>query len=233
MNRPLRLEKAALSLLAGGVLLAGVAGAAGNFAPDKPRLAPEAAFAPSTAAAEETAVLSGGCFWGLQGVFEHVRGVKHVIAGYAGGAKGTADYEKVSTGSTGHAETVKIVFDPRQVSFAQLLRIYFSVATDPTQRNQQYPDQGPQYRGEIFYTNAVQQEIARRYIAQLTAAHVYAAPIATRIDPYGGFYPAEGYHQDYLQRNPNAPYIATFDMPKLVALRRLFPAQWRAQALTY
>ena len=233
MTRSLRLQKAVLGLLAGGLLLAGVAGAASNFAADKPRLAPEAAFAPSSPAAEETAVLSGGCFWGLQGVFEHVRGVKHVTAGYAGGARATADYEKVSTGATGHAETVKIVFDPRQISFAQLLRIYFSVATDPTQRNQQYPDQGPQYRGEIFYTNAAQLEIARRYVAQLGAAHVYAAPIATRIDRYDGFYPAEGYHQDYLQRNPNAPYIATFDMPKLVALRRLFPSQWRAQALSY
>ena len=128
---------------------------------------------------------------------------------------------------------MKILFDPRQVSFAQLLRIYFSVATDPTQRDQQYPDQGPQYRGEIFYTSTAQQETARRYIVQLNAAHVYAAPIATRIDRFDGFYAAEGYHQDYLQRNPNAPYIATFDMPKLAALRRLFPDQWRAQALSY
>jgi peptide-methionine (S)-S-oxide reductase len=195
------------------------------------KVPPPAFDRPSAGAATETAVLSGGCFWGLQGVYEHVRGVRQVLAGYAGGPKGLAQYELVSTGTTGHAESVKIVFDPRQISYGEILRIYFSVATDPTQLNQQFPDEGPQYRGDIFYLDGAQQAVAERYIAQLQAAHVYRRPIVTRLDPYKGFFPAESYHQDYLLRHPDAAYIATYDLPKVAALKSLFPADYRATPL--
>jgi peptide-methionine (S)-S-oxide reductase len=171
-------------------------------------------------------VLAGGCFWGTQGVFQHVRGVSSVTAGYAGGRRATANYELVSTGTTGHAESVRIVFDPRQVSFGEILRIFFSVATDPTQINRQFPDEGPQYRSEIFYGNESQRLKANSYIAQLDRARAFAAPIATKVDPLTGFYPAEGYHQNYLSRHPDAPYIATYDMPKLAALKRLFASDY-------
>jgi peptide-methionine (S)-S-oxide reductase len=195
---------------------------------DRAVMAPPPAYAPASSAREEVAVLSGGCFWGVQGVFEHVRGVKQVLAGYAGGGRSTADYETVSTGTTGHAESVKIVFDPQQISFATLLQIYFSVATDPTQLNRQFPDDGPQYRGEIFYTTPVQREIATRYIAQLGAAHLYGRPIVTKVDAFSGFYRAEDYHQDYLIKHPDAPYIATYDQPKVNSLKTLFPDRYRA-----
>ncbi len=180
----------------------------------------------------ETAVLSGGCFWGVQGVFEHVRGVRKVVAGYAGGAKATASYEMVSTGLTGHAESVQITFDPRQISYGEILRIFFSVATDPTQVNQQYPDHGSQYRSEIFYADAEQQRVANAYIAQLDHAAAFRQPIATRVDPAREFYPAEGYHQDYLVDNPDNPYIAAYDLPKVEALKRQFPAAYRAAPVT-
>jgi peptide-methionine (S)-S-oxide reductase len=220
---PPRRRPLTLACAVGAVAIAGAAVAAG-WGPDRPIKVPAAAMAsPAATANEETAVLSGGCFWGLQGVFEHVRGVKRVVAGYAGGARATADYEMVSTGATGHAESVKIVFDPRQVTFAQLLQVYFSVATDPTQVNRQYPDEGPQYRGEIFYISPLQKATAEHYIAQLDAAKVYHAPIATRVDAFSGFYDAERYHQDYLIHHPDAPYIAMFDMPKINALKALFP----------
>lgn len=227
-HRPL----AALAVLAAGATaLAALAlpsrDAGGPFAPDRPLRAPAPTFDPHSTAGSETAVLSGGCFWGLQAVFEHVRGVRHVTAGYAGGGKATASYDVVSTGATGHAESVEIVFDPRQVSYGELLRLYVSVATDPTQRDRQYPDVGPQYRGEIWYSTPQQKLIAERYLAQLAAAHVFNAPVATRVDRFGGFYPAEGYHQDYLIKNPSAGYIVTFDKPKLAALRQLFPDDWR------
>jgi peptide-methionine (S)-S-oxide reductase len=180
----------------------------------------------------QTAVLSGGCFWGVQGVFEHVRGVQRVVAGYAGGKRATASYELVGTGVTGHAESVRIVFDPKVISYGQILRIFFAVATDPTQVNEQFPDQGPQYRSEIFYEDAGQKLTAQRYIAQLTAAHTFHRPIATRVDPDTGFFPAETYHQDYLVRHPNAPYISTYDLPKVAALRKLFPTSWRPTPVT-
>jgi peptide-methionine (S)-S-oxide reductase len=197
------------------------------FAPDRPVKVPPPAAGATASMTEETAVLSGGCFWGMQGVFEHLKGVKEVVAGYAGGTRSTADYETVSTGTTGHAESVKIVFDPRQISFGQILQVYFSVATDPTQLNRQYPDEGPQYRGEVFYVNAGQKTVADRYIAQLNAAHVFHGPIVTRVDAYSGFYPAEAYHQDYLIHHPDAGYIATFDLPKLAALKVMFPDLYR------
>jgi peptide-methionine (S)-S-oxide reductase len=163
----------------------------------------------------------------MQGVFQHVKGVKQVLAGYAGGQGVTANYELVSTGTTGHAESIKVMFDPAQISYAQILRIYFSVATDPTQVGGQYPDEGTQYRGEIWYQNPAQKLIAVRYIAQLAAAKAFQRPITTRVDAYSGFYPAEAYHQDYLVHHPGAPYIATYDMPKVDALKRLFPGDWR------
>jgi peptide-methionine (S)-S-oxide reductase len=175
----------------------------------------------------QTAVLSGGCFWGVQGVFEHVKGVKKVWAGYAGGKRATANYDLVSTGTTGHAESVQIEFDPSQISYGQILRIFFSVATDPTQVGRQFPDEGTQYRSEIFYENPVQRTVAQRYIAQLGAARVFASPIATRVDPDSGFFRAEAHHQDYLVRHPTAPYIAVYDMPKVGELKALFPAAWR------
>jgi peptide-methionine (S)-S-oxide reductase len=171
----------------------------------------------------ETAILSGGCFWGMQAVFQHVKGVREAISGYTGGAAGTASYEEVSTGTTGHAESLKITFDPSVVSYGTLLRVYFSVATDPTQLNQQYPDEGPQYRGEIWAENATQRRIATAYIRQLTADHAFATPIVTRVDTAMPFYPAEPYHQNYATLNPDSPYIAAYDAPKLTALAQSFP----------
>jgi peptide-methionine (S)-S-oxide reductase len=193
---------------------------------------PTPAYDPPATTPTETAVLSGGCFWGVQGVFEHVKGVKRVLAGYAGGRQGTAQYELVSTGTTGHAESVKIIFDPKVVSYGQILRIFFSVATDPTQVNQQFPDEGPQYRSEIFYANPEQKVVAQRYIAQLDAAKAFKSPIATRVDADSGFFKAEDYHQDYLVRHPDVPYIATYDLPKVAALKTLFPANYRPTPVT-
>jgi len=191
--------------------------------------APAPALDTPAASAAGTAVLSGGCFWGMQGVFEHVRGVRQVLAGYDGGKKATAQYELVSTGTTGHAESIRIVFDPRQITYGEILRIYFSVATDPTQVNRQFPDEGTQYRSEIFYANPAQRQVAERYIAQLNAAKVFHAPIATRVDPDRGFFRAEGYHQDYLVRHPDAAYIATFDLPKVADLKATFPQRYSAK----
>jgi peptide-methionine (S)-S-oxide reductase len=178
---------------------------------------------------QETAVLAGGCFWGVQGVFQHVKGVTQAVSGYAGGAKDTADYETVSTGTTGHAESVRITYDPTQVTFGQLLRIYFSVVQDPTQLDRQGPDEGTQYRSAIFAQNADQQRIANAYLAQLSKAAVFPAPIVTKVEPDTGFFPAEQYHQDFLNSNPSNSYIAINDMPKLDALKQLFGDEYRAQ----
>jgi peptide-methionine (S)-S-oxide reductase len=178
---------------------------------------------PKAAGPAQTAVLSGGCFWGVQGVFEHVRGVRRVVSGYAGGAKITADYGNVSTGSTGHAESVQISFDPEQISYGEILRVFFSVAHDPTQLNRQGPDFGSQYRSEIFYSNPEQKRIAEAYIAQLEQAHAFARPIVTRVDSLPGFYPAEEYHQDFLVHNPSYPYIVFNDLPKIENLKRVLP----------
>jgi peptide-methionine (S)-S-oxide reductase len=171
----------------------------------------------------QTAVLAGGCFWGVQGVFEHARGVKKVIAGYAGGEKSTAQYETVSSGATGHAESVQITFDPAAISYGQILQIAFSVVHDPTQLNRQTPDVGTQYRSAIFYADDTQKKIATAYIAQLDTAHAFPRAIVTRVDPLRGFYPAEDYHQDYLIHNPTQPYIAIYDIPKIENFRRTFP----------
>lgn len=171
----------------------------------------------------QTAVLSGGCFWGTQGVFEHVKGVRQVLAGYSGGAASTASYETVSSGTTGHAESIRVIFDPAVVSYGEILRVFFSVAHDPTQLNRQGPDEGTQYRSSIFFADPTQQKIATAYIAQLDQAHVFSRPVVTRVDPLKGFYPAEGYHQDYLVRNPHQPYIVYNDLPKVENLKRVFP----------
>ena len=182
---------------------------------------------PASSAVSEVAVLAGGCFWGVQGVFQHVDGVTGAVSGYAGGGKDAADYHKVSTGSTGHAESVQITFDPRRISYGQILQIYFSVAHDPTELDRQGPDVGTQYRSAIFPTSPQQAEIAAAHIAQLNEAHAFAVPVVTRIEPGKTFYPAEAYHQNYLTLHPMQPYIAMNDLPKIDALKRLFPSRYR------
>lgn len=192
---------------AGSPAAAGVAGAAGTTS--------------------ETAVLAGGCFWGVQGVFQHVKGVTRAVSGYAGGASGTANYEAVGSGRTGHAEAVRIQYDPRQIGFGQLLQIYFSVAHNPTELNRQGPDSGTQYRSTVFAQNAEQARIAKAYIAQLDQARSFGKPIATTVESMKPFYEAEAYHQDYMTLHPNQPYIAINDLPKRENLKRVFPALYR------
>jgi peptide-methionine (S)-S-oxide reductase len=182
---------------------------------------------PKQAGPLQTAVLSGGCFWGVQGVFEHVKGVQKVVSGYAGGKRSTARYEDVGTGTTGHAESVQITFDPAKVSYGELLQVFFSVAHDPTQANGQGPDVGSQYRSMISYSDDTQKNIASAYIAQLGKTGAFSRPIVTRVDHLEGFYPAEGYHQDFLALNPTNPYIAYNDLPKIANLKRLFPDYYR------
>jgi peptide-methionine (S)-S-oxide reductase len=179
--------------------------------------------------ASETAVLAGGCFWGVQGVFQHVKGVSAAVSGYAGGDASTAQYETVSNGSTGHAESVRITYDPSQVTFGQLLHVFFAVVHDPTELNRQGPDVGEQYRSAIFPQNDMQQRVADAYIAQLNQAKVFDNPVVTQTKPDSGFFPAEDYHQDYLNSHPTAAYIAINDMPKLDALRQQFPQLYRDQ----
>src|SRR3954447_7732058 len=177
----------------------------------------------------EAAVVAGGCFWGVQGVFQHVQGVTSAVSGYAGGEAATAAYPTVSAGGTGHAESVKITYDPSRISYGRILQIYFSVAHDPTQRDRQGPDVGTQYRSALFTTGLDQERIARAYIAQLDQAHVYDRPVVTRIEPGRTFYPAEEYHQDFLTLNPAYPYIVANDLPKIEALKQLFPNVYRAE----
>ena len=173
---------------------------------------------------KQTAVVAGGCFWGVEAVFEHLKGVKDVVSGFAGGEKSTAHYETVSTGRTGHAESVEITYDPSQITYGQLLKVYFAIAHDPTELNRQGPDSGTQYRSSIFYVNDEQKKIAEAYIKQLDEAHVYRRPIVTQVVPLHGFYAAEAYHQHYLENNPDNPYIVYNDLPKLAALKKEFPA---------
>lgn len=177
--------------------------------------------------ATETAIFAGGCFWGVQGVFQHVEGVKNAVSGYAGGAKETAVYETVGYGKTGHAESVRVTFDPKKVTYGHLLQIYFSVAHDPTQLNRQGPDTGPQYRSTVFPTSEEQARVAKAYIDQLNKAKVYKKAIATTIEPGKAFYPAEAYHQDFLTQNPTYPYIVYNDLPKIENLKKLFPGDYR------
>jgi peptide-methionine (S)-S-oxide reductase len=180
-----------------------------------------------TQAHSETAVFAGGCFWGVQGVFQHVKGVQKAVSGYAGGAANTAEYERVSEGDTGHAESVQVTFDPTQVSYGSLLQIYFSVAHNPTELNRQGPDSGTQYRSALFPVNADQQKVAQAYIAQLDAAHAYSKPIVTKLESYNGFYPAEDYHQDFLNEHPSYPYIVINDMPKVANLKQVFAQRYQ------
>jgi peptide-methionine (S)-S-oxide reductase len=182
---------------------------------------------PQGQAGLQTAVFAGGCFWGIQGVFQHVNGVTQAVSGYAGGHVANPGYEAVSSGTTGHAESVRVTFDPARVSYGKLLQIFFSVALDPTEVDRQGPDWGTQYRSELFVSTPAQERVARAYVAQLQAAHAFSHPIATRIDPAGPFYPAEAYHQDYLTLHPDAAYIAINDMPKLRSLQALFPETWQ------
>ena len=182
---------------------------------------------PSTRAGPEKAVLAGGCFWGMQGVFQHVKGVLKAVSGYAGGSRDTAHYETVGSGATGHAESVEITYDPSQVTYGQLLQIYFSVAHDPLELDRQGPDSGRQYRSTIFAANDEQQKIAQAYIAQLGKSGAYAAPIVTTLERGKAFYPAEAYHQDFLAMNPDNTYIVINDLPKLANLKRLFPGRYR------
>src|SRR5271155_5734117 len=182
---------------------------------------------PGNGNTSEVAVIAGGCFWGVQGVFQHVDGVTNAVAGYAGGDKATAHYEMTSNGNTGHAESVQISFDPRKITYGRILQVYFSVAHDPTELNRQDPDEGTQYRSTIFPMNDEQARVAKAYIAQLDSAHVFQAPIVTTIEPGRTFYRAEDYHQDFLARNPGYPYIVFNDLPKIANLKQLYPALYR------
>jgi peptide-methionine (S)-S-oxide reductase len=188
--------------------------------------APVADEAKAAAPAKETAVVAGGCFWGIQAVFQHVKGVISATSGYSGGSVKNPDYETVSSGLSGHAESVQIVYDPSQVTYGELLRVFFSVAHDPTEMNRQGPDEGTQYRSVIFYGNDEQKRIAEAYIAQLTQAKVYRSKIATQVTPMKAFYPAEGYHQNYAKLHPNAPYIVYNDAPKVANLQKEFPEMY-------
>jgi peptide-methionine (S)-S-oxide reductase len=183
--------------------------------------------APPGVGARRTAVFAGGCFWGVDAVFKHVKGVDRVVSGYAGGQSSTAQYETVSSGTTGHAESVEVTYDPSQVSYSDLLEVFFYVAHDPTELDRQGPDSGTQYRSAIFFTDANQKKIADAYIARLDRAKAFSAPIVTQVVPLEGFYPAEAYHQDYLERHPHNPYIVINDLPKLDLLREKFPRLYK------
>ena len=190
---------------------------------------PPAQDEPAAGRHTETAVFAGGCFWGVQGVFQHVKGVANAVSGYSGGKKETAHYEEVGTGVTGHAESVEVTFDPTQVSYGTLLQVYFSVAHNPTQLNFQGPDHGPQYRSALFPLDDAQRKVATAYIAQLDAAKVFPKPVVTKVEAYKGFFPAEGYHQNFLTLNPDYPYIVYNDLPKVADLKKMFPARYAEQ----
>ncbi len=199
-----------------------------GFASEVAVIVPPLAMSEPSSAGTETAVLAGGCFWGVQGVFQHVKGVKNAVSGYSGGAADTAQYDAVGSGQTGHAESVEITFDPKLVSYGKLLQIYFSVAHNPTELNFQGPDTGTQYRSTIFAESEAQKKVAEAYIKQLNAAKVYDAPIVTTIETQKKFYPAEAYHQDYATLHPDSGYIATFDLPKIANLSKVFPELYAA-----
>ncbi|MFD4840668.1 peptide-methionine (S)-S-oxide reductase MsrA [Achromobacter sp. NPDC058515] len=224
MSKPLPIRRLCAALAAAGGLLGAAAAPAAERAFIIP---PPAADQAKNAAAQEKAVIAGGCFWGVQAVFQHVKGVSGAVSGYAGGQAATANYDAVSGGRSGHAEAVEITYDPRQVSYGQLLQIYFSVAHDPTQLNRQGPDHGTQYRSAVFPANDSQRKVAEAYIAQLNQAGVYPKALATRIEPLQAFYPAEDYHQDYLVRHPNSMYIVINDIPKIENLAKTFPERYR------
>ncbi|MBC7578700.1 peptide-methionine (S)-S-oxide reductase MsrA [Tardiphaga sp.] len=193
-----------------------------SFAAEEAVILPAPAMDAKPADGLQTVVVAGGCFWGVQGVFQHTNGVVNAVSGYAGGDKSTANYTAISSGTTGHAESVQIKYDPQKISYGKILQIYFSVVHDPTQLNRQGPDSGTQYRSEIFATTAEQKQVADAYIAQLNAAKVYKKPIVTKVGSLAGFFPAEAYHQDYLTLHPNQPYIAYNDIPKVENLKKIF-----------
>jgi peptide-methionine (S)-S-oxide reductase len=211
-----------LSLCAAAIGALALAFAAPLHAAEEVVVVPAPAVDAQASDGVQTAVIAGGCFWGVQGVFQHTAGVVNAVSGYAGGSKATADYNIVSTGTTGHAEAVEIKYDPKKISYGKILQIFFSVAHDPTQLNRQGPDSGTQYRSAIFTANDEQKRVADAYIAQLNAAKVYKKPIVTKVGPLDGFFPAEAYHQDYLTLHPNQPYIAYNDIPKVEALKKIF-----------
>ena len=219
------LSAAVISLVAIVLLAARFGAGRGREAVALPAPADDAPLA--TAASEDTAVFAGGCFWGIEAVFEHLNGVKSATSGYAGGSVASPSYEEVSSGATGHAESVQVVYDPSQITYGQLLEVFFSVAHDPTQLNRQGPDVGTQYRSAIFYRTDAQKRAAEAYIAQLTQAKVIRRPIVTQVVPLRAFYPAEAYHQDYMAHHPDQPYIVINDAPKVEHLRRQFPALYR------
>jgi peptide-methionine (S)-S-oxide reductase len=231
-------SSATLPRIAAGVLVAGIIAAAVIGFKVTPSSAEDAKVIPAPTMDEaagtspmnsETAIFAGGCFWGVQGVFQHVEGVTKAVSGYTGGAADTAHYEMVGTGSTGHAESVQVTFDPHKVTYGQLLQIYFSVAHDPTELNYQGPDMGTQYRSTVFPTSEEQAKVAKAYIDQLQAAKVFSNDIVTTIEPGKTFYPAEDYHQDYLTLHPDQPYIAINDLPKVRNLQELYPQRYREQ----
>jgi peptide-methionine (S)-S-oxide reductase len=222
--RVFRLFPFAAALLLAGLAACQPAASAREVA----RLPAPAVDAAPSAAHDEVAVFAGGCFWGIEAVFERVKGVHQVTAGYSGGAAGTAHYDRVSDGDTGHAESVQVEFDPARVSYGKLLQVFFSVALNPTELNRQGPDSGTQYRSVIFYGNDEQKKIATDYIAQLSAAKAFAAPIVTQVVPLEAFYPAEAYHQHYYDLHPRNPYIVINDAPKVAHLQRLFPELYQA-----
>jgi peptide-methionine (S)-S-oxide reductase len=230
-RRSLTVSAAVAALL----LAAGYGLRGGSAEAEEPAVAlPPPALDMATPAANglQTVVLAGGCFWGVQGVFEHTKGVTSAVSGYAGGQKDTAHYEMVGTGRTGHAESVKVTFDPRQISYGKILQIYFSVAHNPTELNRQGPDAGTQYRSAIFYANDEQKKVAAAYIAQLDDVHVFKRPIVTKLEALSGFYPAEDYHQDFLVLHPTYPYIVYNDLPKIENLKDLFADNYRATPVT-
>jgi peptide-methionine (S)-S-oxide reductase len=227
MRRGFRLLPSAALVV--GLLLAGVlaTGSLSSTVQAAKAVPPPAVDVTPQQATSAVAVLAGGCFWGVQGVYQRVKGVSRAVSGYAGGKKGTANYEAVGTGTTGHAESVEITYDPRLISYGRLLQIFFSVVHDPTEFNRQGPDVGPQYRSTIFPTSAEQADVAKAYIAQLREARVFPKPIVTTIEPDRSFYPAETYHQDFLTTHPRYPYIVINDLPKIDDLKTVFPELYR------
>lgn len=215
------------------LILCGALGQVAAIAAERPvEIPPPALDNPKAAGPMQTAVLAGGCFWGVQAVFQHLNGVQRALSGYAGGDRASAQYEKVSGGRTGHAESVQITFDPSIVSYGEILRVFFSVAHDPTQLNRQGPDTGPQYRSAIFYADDRQKEVATAYIEQLEKMKRFPEPVVTRVDALKGFYAAESYHQDYLLKNPTQPYIVINDLPKVRNFQRMLPDLYVAKAVT-
>jgi peptide-methionine (S)-S-oxide reductase len=219
---------ATVALVVGAALLAFAFATPRSTAEEARVVPPPAVDEAKGASTPEVAVVAGGCFWGVQGVFQHVKGVVSAVSGYDGGGKETAHYDMTSRGDTGHAESVRITFDPKTVSYGRILQIYFSVAHDPTELNRQGPDEGTQYRSTIFPMNAEQAQVANAYIAQLNGAHAFRAPVVTTVEENRTFYPAEAYHQDFLVQNPTYPYIVFNDLPKIENLKRLFPEAYRS-----